>query len=291
VAGLYKGMWKGRDASLVADDIHYLKKTYDIGAVEFHDNNFFVAEKRVFDFAKQVNGLGIGWWGEARPDTVMKFSDDTWDMMSRAGCKMVFYGAETSSDEILKLMDKGGTQNAETIVRLVEKSKKYNIVPELSFVLGTPTDNINRDIDKDVKFIKEMKKIYPATEIILYVYSPVNFEDSEMSLAAKMKGFNYPKSLEEWVSPKWQNFDLRKNPLTPWLKPHHIRKIRYFEKTLNAYYPTNSDLKIKGWKRSLLRMLGSWRYLSSVYFAPYEVMAVQKLLRYRQPEIEGFALD
>jgi hypothetical protein len=68
-------------------------------------------------------------------------------------------------------------------------------------VLGTPTDNIDRDIDKDIKFIKEMKKIYPATEIILYVYSPVNFEDSEMSLASKMKGFDYPKTLEEWVSP------------------------------------------------------------------------------------------
>jgi len=291
VAGVYKGKWLGRSAELVADDIHFLKKTYDIGAVEFHDNNFFVAEKRVYDFADMIKDLKLGWWGEARPDTVMKYSDDTWEMMARAGCKMVFYGAETSSDEILKLMDKGGTQNADTIVRLVEKSKKYGIVPELSFVLGNPTDNIDRDLDKDIKFIKEMKKIYPATEIILYVYSPVNFEDSEMSLAAKLQGFDYPHTLEEWVSPRWQNFDLRKNPLTPWLKPRHIRKIRDFEKTLNAYYPTNSDLKIKGWKRSLLRMLGSWRYLSSVHYAPYEIMLAQKLLKYRQPEIEGFAVE
>jgi anaerobic magnesium-protoporphyrin IX monomethyl ester cyclase len=291
VAGVYKGKWLGRSAELVAEDILFLKKTYDIGAVEFHDNNFFVAEKRVYDFASKVKDLNIGWWGEARPDTVMKYSDDTWKMMANAGCKMVFYGAESSSDEILKLMDKGGTQNADTIVRLVEKSKKYGIVPELSFVLGNPTDNIDRDIDVDIKFIKTLKKIYPKTEIILYVYSPVNFEDSEISMAAKMKGFDYPKSLDEWVSPRWQNFDLRKNPLTPWLKPHHIRKIRDFEKTLNAYYPTNSDLKIKGWKRSVLRMLGSWRYFSSVYFAPYEIIAAQKIMRYRQPEIEGFAFD
>jgi anaerobic magnesium-protoporphyrin IX monomethyl ester cyclase len=291
VAGVYKGKWIGRDASLVTDDITFLKKKYNIGAVEFHDNNFFVAEKRVRGFAEGVKDLGIGWWGEARPDTVMKFSDDTWELMRRAGCKMIFYGAESGSDEILKLMDKGGTQTADTVIRLVEKSKKYGIVPELSFVLGSPTNNVAGDISNDIKFIKSLKQINPAAEIIMYVYSPVNFEDSEMSLAAKMKGFDYPKTLEEWVSPKWQNFDLRKNPLTPWLKPGHIRMIRDFEKTLNAYYPTNSDLKIKGWKKSLLKVLGSWRYISSVYFAPYEIMAAQKLLRYRQPEIEGFAFD
>jgi anaerobic magnesium-protoporphyrin IX monomethyl ester cyclase len=84
---------------------------------------------------------------------------------------------------------------------------------------------------------------------------------------------------------------MRKNPLTPWLKPHHFKKIRNFEKTLNAYYPTNSDLKIKGWKRAMLRLMGSWRYISSFYTAPYEIMASMKLLRYRQPEVEGFAFE
>ncbi|HAX48466.1 MAG TPA: radical SAM protein [Ignavibacteria bacterium] len=289
VAGIYKGKWLGRSAELTASDIIFLKEKYNIGAVEFHDNNFFVAEKRVYDFAKAVNGLGIGWWGEARPDTVMKFSDDTWQMMADAGCKMIFYGAETSNDELLKLMHKGGTQNAQTLLDLAEKSKKYGIVPELSFVLGNPTDNVTRDIEEDLKFIKKIKAINPAAEIVIYTYSPVNFEDSEMSLAAKLKGFDYPKSLEEWVSPKWQNFDLRKNPLTPWLKPQHFKMIRNFEKTLNAYYPTNSDLKIRGWKRSLLQFMGSWRYKTDFYNAPYEIMLTQKLLKYRQPEIEGFA--
>ena len=289
VAGIYKGKWLGRSAELTASDIIFLKEKYNIGAVEFHDNNFFVAEKRVYDFAKAVNGLGIGWWGEARPDTVMKFSDDTWKMMADAGCKMIFFGAETSNDELLKLMHKGGTQNAQTLLDLAEKSKKYGIVPELSFVLGNPTDNVTRDIETDLKFIKKIKAINPAAEIVIYTYSPVNFEDSEMSLAAKLKGFDYPKSLEEWVSPKWQNFDLRKNPLTPWLKPHHFKMIRNFEKTLNAYYPTNSDLKIRGWKRSLLQLMGGWRYKTDFYTAPYEIMLTQKLLKYRQPEVEGFA--
>lgn len=289
VAGVYKGRWLGRKAELIADDLKYLKEKYNIGAVEFHDNNFFVSEKRTFEFSEKIMDMKLGWWGEARPDTVMKFSDETWKAMADSGCKMIFFGAESSSDDILKLMDKGGTQTSETVIELVERSKKYGIVPELSFVLGSPTDNVSRNIENDIKYIKKMKKLNPKVEIIIYVYSPVNFEDSEMSMAAKMKGFNYPKTLDEWVSPEWQSFDMRKNPLTPWLKPKHINKIRNFDKTLNAYFPTNSDLKIKGWKKSLLKVLGSWRYISGIHFAPYEIMLTQKLLRYRQPEVEGFS--
>ncbi len=290
VAGVYKGRWIGRNAELVVDDLKFLKEKYNIGAVEFHDNNFFVSEKRTYDIANGIKDLNIGWWGEARPDTTMKFTDDTWEMMSRAGCKMILFGAESSSDEILKLMDKGEHKPPKQCLSL--QSAEENIIScEFSFVLGSPTSNIDRDIDNDIKYIKKVKQINPSAEIIIYTYSPVNFEDSEMSLAAKMKGFDYPKTLEEWVSPRWANFDLRKNPLTPWLKPHHFKKIRNFEKTLNAYYPTNSDLKIKGWRRALLRSLGSWRYLSSVYTAPYEIMVSMRLLRYRQPEIEGFAFE
>ena len=291
VAGVYKGRWIGRSAQLVSDDLHFLKKNYDIGAVEFHDNNFFVSEKRCYDISEKIMDLKLGWWGEARPDTMMKFTDETWEIMSRAGCKMIFYGAESSSEDILKLMDKGGTQTPATVLELAERAKKFNIVPEFSFVLGSPTGDLDRDIENDIKYIKEVKKINPDSEIIIYTYSPVNFEDSEMSLAAKMKGFYYPQTLEEWVSPQWANFDLRKNPLTPWLKPHHFKKIRNFEKTLNGYYPTKSDLKIKGWRKTLLRMSSWFRYNTSIYFAPYEVWALQKLLKYRQPEVEGFAFE
>jgi anaerobic magnesium-protoporphyrin IX monomethyl ester cyclase len=169
--------------------------------------------------------------------------------------------------------------------------RDFGIVPEFSFVLGNPTDNVRGNIKSEIKYIRKVKQINPDSEIIIYTYSPVNFEDSEMSLASKMKGFGYPQTLEEWVSPRWQNFDLRKNPLTPWMKPSYFRLIRYFEKTLNGMYPTQTDLKIRGWKKTMLRVLSLIRYKSGFYFFPIEIMIAQKLMRYRQPEIEGFSYD
>lgn len=289
IAEIYKGRWKGRDPELVYKDLKYVKEKYDVDAVEFHDDNMFVSEKRIYTIADKIRDLKFGWWGEARPDTMMKFSDETFKIMERSGVKMIFYGAESSSEETLKLMNKGGMQTPETVIELAERLKKFHIVPEFSFVLGSPSDNVDKSIDDDIRYIRMLKKINPAAEIIIYIYSPVNYEDSEITLASKLKGFDYPGSLEEWTTEKWKNFDLRKETLTPWLEPHHIKKIRNFDKVLNAAYPTASDLKIKGWRKRILNSLGKWRYSSSFYTAPYEVRLALKIMKYRQPETEGFS--
>ena len=85
-----------------------------------------------------------------------------------------------------------------------------------------------------------------------------------------------------------KKFDLRKNPLTPWLKPYMIDKIKNFETVLNGYYPTVSDFRIKGYKHKLLKLVSGIRYKNDFYKYPYEIKILHKIWKYRQPEIEGF---
>ena len=259
-----------------------------MNAVEFHDNNFFTSERRTLAFAERMHGEGISWWGEGRPDTLMAYRDSTWRAMKEGGCRMIFYGAESSSSSTLKLMNKGGTQTPDTVLELAARSREYGIVPELSFVLGSPTGHVDDDLERDFAYIRLIKRINPEAEIILYVYSPVHFEEADLYRAAEQHEFSYPRSLDDWLKPEWAMHDLRKNPVTPWLTPRHIRRIKNFERVLNARYPTNSDLKLTSFQRGLLRTLGSWRYGLHVYGAPYEIAAAQRFMRYRQPEIEGF---
>ena len=101
------------------------------------------------------------------------------------------------------------------------------------------------------------------------------------------QGFEFPENLEDWLNPSWENFDLRKNPLTPWLTPQMIDKIKSFEVVLNGYYPTKSDYRVKGIKKSIMRSAASWRYKTGFYYYPYEIRAMHKFWKYRQPEIEG----
>jgi anaerobic magnesium-protoporphyrin IX monomethyl ester cyclase len=291
VVPIYNARWKGKSAELIYKDVVYLKEKYGANAIEFHDNNFFVSEKRVVEFARLIKKENMVWWGEARIDTMNKYKEESLKLIKEAGCKMIFFGAETGNDEILKKMDKGGTQSSEQILQFAERMKRVGIIPEYSFVLGTPADTeeeVHRQIDFDIDFIRKVKTINPDTEIIIYTYSPVPTEGSEMYEKVKATGFKFPEKLEDWISAEWENFDLRKNPLTPWLKPEMIDKIKNFESVLNAYHPTVSDIKLTRGRKRFLKLMSAWRYNLKFYSMPKEVRLLQVLFKYRQPEKEGF---
>jgi radical SAM superfamily enzyme YgiQ (UPF0313 family) len=295
VVPIYEARWKGKSAQNIFKDIMFLKEQYGADAAEFHDNNFFVSEKRTVEFAQLIKDEKMNWWGEGRIDTIDKFTDKSLKLMRESGCRMIFFGAETGNDEVLKQMDKGGTQSGEQIKSFAARMKKFDIIPEYSFVLGLPADSSERilkQIDEDIQFIREIKKINPFTEIIIYVYSPVPTEGSELYKEVSQKGFQFPEKLEDWISPQWENFDLRKNPLTPWLKPKMVKRIRNFETVLNAYHPTVSDFKLTSLQKKVMRVLSSIRYKNKIYLLPYELKIFQKFwLKYRQPEIEGFYIE
>jgi radical SAM superfamily enzyme YgiQ (UPF0313 family) len=291
VVPLYNARWKGKSAEGIMKDIDWFKAEYDINAIEFHDNNFFTARKRTVDFAKRMVGKDISWWGEGRIDTINKYSDDDLKIMRESGLKMIFLGAETGNDDVLSQMDKGGTQSAAQIREFAARMGEFDIIPEYSFVLGMPGDSeekVMEQIENDIAFIREIKQINPRTEIIIYVYSPVPTEGSELYEIITSKGFRFPEHLEDWLSPDWEKFDLRKNPLTPWLTAEMIDKIKNFETVLNGYYPTASDFRIQGVKKSIMQKVASVRYKNEWYKYPYEIKAMHKYWRYRQPEITGF---
>jgi hypothetical protein len=69
---------------------------------------------------------------------------------------------------------------------------------------------VMKQIEADIQFIKEIKNINPHTEIIIYIYSPVPTEGSELFKRITEAGFSFPKRLEDWLSPDWLHFDLLK---------------------------------------------------------------------------------
>jgi radical SAM superfamily enzyme YgiQ (UPF0313 family) len=215
--------------------------------------------------------------------------------MRDAGCKMIFFGAESGNDKILSKIDKGGTQSGELIKSFAARLKKFDIIPEYSFILGMPAETpteVMEQINYDINFIKEIKKINPLTEIIIYIFSPVPTESSELLNQSIDLGFKYPQTLEEWLNPAWENFDTHRNPLTPWLTKEMVDKIHNFETVLNGYAPTLSDYKLSKFQRKIIRGISTLRYRRNIFSFPYEIKALQKYwLKYRQPEFEGFYME
>ncbi|MEC8422643.1 MAG: radical SAM protein, partial [Myxococcota bacterium] len=99
VTNMFGGRWLADPASDVIRTVRHLATEYGADAIEFHDNNFFAAEKRVREVSKGITDLGLRWWGEGRIDTMLGWSDATWSAMRDSGLAMVFFGAESGDQE------------------------------------------------------------------------------------------------------------------------------------------------------------------------------------------------
>ncbi|HTH23500.1 MAG TPA: radical SAM protein [Vicinamibacterales bacterium] len=286
VVGMSNRKWVAQSPDRVGQVLEKFSLLYRADAVQFHDMDFFISESRTQAIAERLTPLGMTWWALGRVDELMRYQDATWAAMRRSGLKMVFCGAESGSTEMLKRMNKGGTASADLTIELARRMKAHGIVPEFSFVVGNPPDP-EADLSQTLSFIRRIKQINDATEIILYVYSPVPM-DGTFYEAAQHQGFKFPDTLEGWVSDRWQTFALRRDPSTPWSHGEVRRKVRDFESVLNAYYPTVTDMRMTPARRRLLRAASAWRYHAKAYTRPVELNLLQRAFRYQRPETTGF---
>ena len=278
VVGIANRRWVAESPGRVESVLQLFKTRYGADAVQFHDMDFFISEPRTSEIAERIETLGMAWWALGRVDELMRYKASTWAAMKRSGLKMVFCGAESASDATLKQMNKGGSATAEQTLQLARRMKEFGIVPEFSFVVGHPPDP-EGDLRQTLEFIRKVKALNAAAEIILYVYSPVT---------GAATAFAFPETLDEWISDRWQSFSLRRDPRTPWAPPTVRQRVRNFETVLNAYYPTTTDTRLTPARRKMLRALAAWRYHTRIERNPLELNALQRMFHYQRPETTGF---
>jgi anaerobic magnesium-protoporphyrin IX monomethyl ester cyclase len=285
VVGIANRKWVAESPARVAGVLEHFKTTYGADALQFHDMDFFISEPRTREIAERIQPLGMTWWALGRVDELMRYRATTWEAMKRSGLKMVFCGAESGSTDTLARMNKGGTAAAELTLDLAQRMKDYGVVPEFSFVVGNPPDP-EADLRHTLSFIRRLKRINAAAEIVLYVYSPV--PGHAAAGVPSQAPFPFPETLDEWISDRWQAFSLRRDPRTPWSHGTVRRRVREFETVLNAYYPTVTDTRLTRVHRGLLRAAAAWRYHTHAERRPYELDLLQRVLHYQRPETTGF---
>jgi len=286
VVAMSNRRWIAQSPARMERAIRHLTTTYGIDAVQMHDMDFFISEARTAEFCERIAGLNLAWWALGRVDTLMQYSEATWRKMAKSGLKMVFSGAESGTDAMLAAMNKGGKASSSQTLALAARMKRHGVIPEFSFVLGCPPDPLG-DMARTFEFIREIKEINPATEIILYTYTPVPMT-GELYAGAQHEGFRFPDTLDQWASPAWQQLSMRRGDNIPWIEDAVRRRVRNFERVINAFYPTVTDPRLTSWRRSVLKAVSGWRYSLGVYAAPYELRALHRLMRYQRPETTGF---
>src|SRR6202166_2666803 len=193
--------------------LRHLKEQYGADSVQFYDMNFFLKESHARELADRMEPLSFHWWCEARIDTFNRYSDATLEAVRRAGCTMIFFGAESGSDWVLKEMQKDIT--TEQTLAVAHRIRQFGIIPEFSFVIGNPRDP-ERDTRETLEFIRKIKRLNRQSEIIIYHYTPVPQRTAMYGNVDSQVTF--PTTPDEWATKKWLDFTLRIDPNTPWLK-------------------------------------------------------------------------
>ncbi len=224
-----------------AEHLRWLAREHGMDSVHFYDNNFFVREPQARDVVAHLEPLGLRWWCEARVDVLSRFSDDTWRRLARAGLAMVFCGAESGSDDVLRKMGKGTT--TAQIVEVAARAREHGIIPEFAFVFGDPQEP-EREIDTTLAFIRQLKGVNPAMELISYFYTPTPQRRGTYGDVDALAGT--PTTLEEWMQPEWLAWMTHEEPLVPWMDQRLRARVHDFVREMRSRYGSVHDSQAYG---------------------------------------------
>jgi anaerobic magnesium-protoporphyrin IX monomethyl ester cyclase len=263
--------------------LKHLISEYGADSVQFYDMNFFLREDHARELMDRMAPLNLRWWCEGRVDIMSRYSDATMEAIKRAGCAMIFFGAESGSNWALQEMQKGIT--TEQTELMAHRTKQFGIIPEFSFVVGNPRDP-ELDTHETLKFIRKLKRINPDSEIIVQHYTPVPQKKGAMygDVDSQM---SFPDTPAEWATKQWMDFTLRIDTNAPWMKRKTKKLIDNFELVVASRWPTVQDIRAPQWSRVLLKTLSAWRYALRFYQFPVELQWANQFIQLRKPKRES----
>ena len=287
VAAMFRGATALPPAERLDHDIAHLKQ---LGAdsIQFYDHNFFDREEDMVPLLEVLARHELPWWCYARADALVNLSAQTWRLVRKSRLRMAYIGAETPNERLLKAIRKG--TRPEQTLEVARICRANGVVPELSFMVAPPEDP-EGETERTFDFIRHVKRVNPAAEIIVYVYTPlpaVSVPDAQRLKLAPLRDVHgrpveFPKTPEEWTQRRWVDYACHAD--APWLSERLRQRIRDFVTVLRCRFPTVQDTRSPRWAKTALRGLASWRYALRRYDKPWELTASKNVIGLLDPRV------
>lgn len=165
----WRRRYRLKSAGRVIQEMTKLYQDYGIKEFVFEHDLFTFDRKRILSFCEILSGSalrGISWGCSARIDTVDK---NMLRKLKNAGCTAIFYGIESGSDRVQKMIRKN--LNLERVISVVEATACLGLDSTASFIVGFP-DEKEEDIIKTLNIIQRLKS-FPKTTIQLHIMTPL----------------------------------------------------------------------------------------------------------------------
>ena len=292
VASMFRGKMALPQAARLEQDLEYLTAGLGADAIQFYDHNFFDREVDMVPLLEVLGKFRVPWWCFARSDALINMSEASWSLVRKANLKMAYIGAESPSDWLLHDIRKG-TRSDQTL-QAVEVCHRHGVIPELSFMLAPPQDP-EGETERTFEFIRLIKRRYPKTEIMIYVYTPLpprtGVNDPAVTRAASGlrdcagNPVTFPQTASGWAQPEWVSYWCHTD--APWVSEQLRQRILDFTTVLGCRFPTATDVRSPPWGKAALQALASWRYRFRHYDRPWELRFSKKFIRLWDPRVSG----
>ena len=290
VATMFRGKLALPPVARLEQDLQFMTDQLGVNGIQFYDHNFFDREVDMVPLLEVMAKFEMPWWCFARSDALVNLSERTWGLVKRSRLRMAYIGAESPSDWLLHDIRKG--TRCDQTLEAVKICRSHGVVPELSFMLAPPQDP-EGETEKTFEFIRLIKRLHPATEVMIYLYTPLPRRDEGANAVAERIESEYrdcagrpvlfPRSADEWAAPEWVAYWGHQD--APWVSERLRRRIVDFTTVLGCRFPTIMDIRASAWGKRALRTLASWRYRYQRYDRPWELRLSRKIIRHWDPRV------
>lgn len=149
---VFGGKVRFRSPANVLSEVKRLAAKHGVGELLFWDDSFLLDKARAMELCRLLAGSGLDlvWSCSSRVDHI---TPDLARAMRAAGCRMVLFGVESGSPQILNSI--GKNTGLEQIRAAVKICREAGLLSFCSFVLGTPEET-EETVEQTRRFVLEL---------------------------------------------------------------------------------------------------------------------------------------
>lgn len=213
-ASIRERRWRAQSTERVIDDLKMAISRFNLDGWWWRDDEFYIKRKRANAIFEAIVREGIdGCWytSGTRCDVFGKATEEEVALMKRAGAYTLKFGAESGSQRVLDVMQKGIT--VEQTLEANRKCQRHGITPAFSLMIGYPTETFE-EMNQTIDLGYRLKRENPRAELETMCQYTALPGTPDWHLALK-HGLVPPTSLEEWAGWLFDEFDLE-GKKSPW---------------------------------------------------------------------------
>ncbi len=234
---LARSLWRSRSVDNIMEELHLLS-SQGYKQFLFVDDNFTLNTKRVIKLCRRLKKekVDIEFFAEGRVDNCPR---DMLQEMSRANCKMMYFGIENGTQKVLDYYDKQTT--TQQAIDALKAAKKAGIdVTVASFILGAPHET-RQEILNTLKYAQKIEADIPQFNILATFPGTDIWEELKMHglideekhwetgvLVSEVSPDAVPaKEIEQMIHDGYQRFFIRPNYIVKQLLRIGISSYRF----------------------------------------------------------------